>query len=217
MNNKKHDEDFFRTVYGDEELKKLKNVKKRYDAKVQDSFNTKWKLFLFNSVINNTNRPLDLESFIKFKISDELVSKYTAEYWQSDRNDIIDKIYDKLKELDLKQELKSLCKTHYKSNFEDVFSFSDFSELNKSDKCCYCNLTIEKVKKLANKKLLFKKNERGWNLEIDRKNSNYEYSKENCVMSCYWCNNAKTDEFTYDEFKKIGESFEIIWEARLKK
>ena len=117
----------------------------------------------------------------------------------------------------VKQELKFLCKTHYKNNFEDVFSLSDFSELNKSDKCCYCNLTIEKVKKLANKKLLFKKNERGWNLEIDRKNSNYEYSKENCVMSCYWCNNAKTDEFTYDEFIKIGKSFEIIWEERLKK
>ena len=81
MNNKKHDEDFFRTVYGDEELEKLKNMKKRYYAKVQDSFNTKWKLFLFNSVINNTNKPLDLESFIKFKISDELVNKYTAEYW----------------------------------------------------------------------------------------------------------------------------------------
>lgn len=217
MNNKKHDEDFFRTVYGDEELEKLKNMKKRYDAKVQDSFNTKWKLFLFNSIINKPNKPLDLESFIKFKISDELVNKYTAEYWQSDRNDIIDKIYNKLKELDLKQELKSLCKTHYKNNFEDVFSFSDFSELNKADKCCYCNLTIEKVKKLANKKLLFKKNERGWNLEIDRKNSNYEYSKENCVMSCYWCNNAKTDEFTYDEFIKIGKSFEIIWEERLNK
>ena len=134
MNNKKHDEDFFRTVYGDEELKKLKNVKKRYDAKVQDSFNTKWKLFLFNSVINNTNRPLDLESFIKFKISDELVSKYTAEYWQSDRNDIIDKIYDKLKELDLKQELKSLCKTHYKSNFEDVF----YSRLTYPFPLCRC-------------------------------------------------------------------------------
>jgi hypothetical protein len=217
MNNKKHDEDFFRTVYGDEELEKLKNMKKRYDAKVQDSFNTKWKLFLFSSIINKPNKSLDLESFINFKITEELVNKYTAEYWQSDRNDIIDEIYNQLKKLDLNQELKSLCKTHYKNNFEDVFSFSDFSELNKADKCCYCNLTIEKVKKLANKKLLFKKNERGWNLEIDRKNSNYEYSKENCVMSCYWCNNAKTDEFTYDEFRKIGESFEIIWEARLRK
>jgi len=63
--------------------------------------------------------------------------------------------------------------------------------------------------------MLFKKSERGWNLEIDRKNSNYEYTKDNCVMCCYWCNNAKTDEFTYPEFKEIGLAFKQVWDKRL--
>jgi hypothetical protein len=39
-------------------------------------------------------------------------------------------------------------------------------------------------------------------IEIHRKNSNKEYTKDNCVISCYWCNNAKTDGFTYEE---VGE------------
>ena len=31
------------------------------------------------------------------------------------------------------------------------------------------------------------------------------YNKDNCVLACYWCNNAKTDAFTADEFKPIGK------------
>jgi len=69
---------------------------------------------------------------------------------------------------------------------------------------------------LATKRKLFKKNERGWSLEIDRKNSNLEYSKENCVMSCYWCNNAKTDEFTAEEFAVIGKAIAMVWHDRLR-
>lgn len=36
-------------------------------------------------------------------------------------------------------------------------------------------------------------------------------------MSCYWCNNAKTDEFTFEEFEEIGKSFGLVWNKRLKK
>jgi len=36
-------------------------------------------------------------------------------------------------------------------------------------------------------------------------------------MACYWCNNAKTDEFDGDEFKEIGEAIKKVWKKRLKK
>ena len=52
-------------------------------------------------------------------------------------------------------------------------------------------------------------------MEIDRKEPNLEYTKENCVWCCYWCNNAKTDEFKYKEFKKVGAVIETIWNDRL--
>ena len=44
------------------------------------------------------------------------------------------------------------------------------------------------------------------------------YNKNNCVVACAWCNNAKTDAFSYDEFKpigvKIGEKIKSILEKR---
>jgi hypothetical protein len=46
---------------------------------------------------------------------------------------------------------------------------------------------------------------RGFYLEVDRKESKGKYSPRNCVLACYPCNNAKSDIFTYDEFRKIGE------------
>jgi 5-methylcytosine-specific restriction endonuclease McrA len=62
-----------------------------------------------------------------------------------------------------------------------------------------------------------KKNERGWNFEIDRKKPNLEYTTENCVAACYWCNNAKTDEFDDVEFKPIGELIGDTLKARFNK
>ena len=60
-----------------------------------------------------------------------------------------------------------------------------------------------------------KKTLRGWKLEVDRLNSNFEYNSDNCVMACYWCNNAKTDEFSKDEFKIIGNAISLVWKSRM--
>ena len=47
-------------------------------------------------------------------------------------------------------------------------------------------------------------------MEIDRKKPNLEYTKENCVRCCYWCNSAKTDEFDDVEFESIGDASKKI-------
>lgn len=171
-----------------------------------------------------TSNKLTFVEFVKFEIDENLVQIYSAEYWQREREDSInelkiDKIFNTLMNLDVENvKLKKECSFHYEKYFEEkIFPINDFLTLLKEEKCHYCNLTIENVKQLANKKQLFKKNERGWSLEIDRKNSNKEYKKDNCVMSCYWCNNAKTDEFTFEEFEEIGKSFGLVWNKRLKK
>ncbi len=36
-------------------------------------------------------------------------------------------------------------------------------------------------------------------------------------MSCYWCNNAKTDEFDAEEFKVIGLVIGTTFKVRLEK
>jgi hypothetical protein len=57
---------------------------------------------------------------------------------------------------------------------------------------------------------------RGKTLELDRKIPNESYNNiENLALCCYWCNNAKTDTFTHEEFLIIGKSIGTIWQQRL--
>lgn len=69
---------------------------------------------------------------------------------------------------------------------------------------------------MADLGVLNKKKDRGWKLEIDRLDSNFEYRPSNTVMCCYWCNNAKTDEFTRDEFMEIAKAIRNVWNNRLR-
>ena len=62
---------------------------------------------------------------------------------------------------------------------------------------------------------------RGRRLEIDRKGNNViedkrEYTLENCVLACALCNMAKSDKFTEEEFKRVGEVIGEIWQQRKK-
>ncbi|MCX6165803.1 MAG: hypothetical protein NTU73_13245 [Ignavibacteriae bacterium] len=83
--------------------------------------------------------------------------------------------------------------------------------------CHYCGISEEKIKEMAkvNKfnTIRFYYN-RGRSLEIDRKDPSLNYSVDNMVLCCYWCNNAKTDEFTEEEFKAIGSVINLIWKIR---
>lgn len=97
-------------------------------------------------------------------------------------------------------------------------NFYDFKNWYESvdKKCHYCGLTEEGMSILwASYPDLTKRN-RGRKLEIDRKMPNEKYEViDNLVLSCYWCNNAKTDTFTDAEFLKIGEVIKQIWAKRL--
>lgn len=195
-------------------------VQQKYNAKANTSFKTKWTLFVFECIINPSEP--SVEGFKQFVISRSLVTKFTNEYWQKERTEKVDgiaisDIIVKLDELTKKtsNETYQKCKENYLSNYHNIFDPNDFEELLDNKSCKYCGVTNNEVIELAADKKINKKSERGWNLEIDRIDSNYEYTKENCVMACYWCNNAKTDEFTFDEFIEIGKSISKIWRKRL--
>ena len=36
-------------------------------------------------------------------------------------------------------------------------------------------------------------------------------------MTCAVCNNAKSDKFTYEEFKRVGDVIKEIWQQRKSK
>jgi hypothetical protein len=197
-------------------------TKQMYLVKANDSFTTKLNLFLFSWAIKQDSEIPNIENFRNFEISSDLVELYTTEYWQYEPDYPIKGIScdDIYKQIDkVKNEQKGLFaefKIDYlKNQFPEIFPISEFDDLLKNNECAYCQITTEEIVNLANAKQLHKKNYRGWSLEIDRKDSNLEYKISNCVMACYWCNNAKTDEFTFDEFKEIGKEIRKVWEVRL--
>jgi 5-methylcytosine-specific restriction endonuclease McrA len=98
-------------------------------------------------------------------------------------------------------------------------SFEDFSHWrqNVDKKCFYCDLAEDQMRILWSKDLELTKRTRGLVLEIDRVSPNKNYFDfKNLVSACYWCNNAKTDTFTGEEFRKVGKVFVEIWRERLK-
>jgi hypothetical protein len=100
----------------------------------------------------------------------------------------------------------------------EKISFKTFYEwyLKQEKKCFYCGVEEEKMRMLLDSKRVTTKRLRGRKLELDRKNPKDEsyHDLNNFVLACYWCNNAKTDTFTSDEFKEVGEVFKKIWEKR---
>lgn len=97
-------------------------------------------------------------------------------------------------------------------------NFWDFYDwIRTTEECChYCGITQGELNKLHDIGILNKRSNRGRTLEIDRKIPNERYTNiSNLVYSCYWCNNAKTDTFTENEFMIIGKAISIIWKQRL--
>lgn len=87
--------------------------------------------------------------------------------------------------------------------------------------CSYCGLTSFDSAELFHKyPKATRGGRRGKRLELDRKDSsitNYGDDINNLALACYWCNNAKTNYFTYDEFKIIGKKIKEIQQIRINK
>lgn len=192
-----------------------------YISKAKDSFRTRLNLYIYSCVMNRIP-VLSFSDFKQFSISEALVLEYATVYWQ----ELVSfKIGDfSIAEIQnaigkIKQENDQLFREFEKSYvteiFPAIFPQSDFDVLTKNTHCSYCGITEDDILKLANLRKLRKKNLRGWRLEMDRLDSNYEYTPQNCVMCCYWCNNAKTDEFTPEEFRLIGAAIRDVWQKRL--
>ena len=163
-----------------------------------------------------------MSSFNSFQITDDLVELFSTVYWQQERESLIgektiDSIYYEMKELhiDFAVQITEFQADYVSNRFLSTFSLEKFEELIGNDSCHYCGITVPEIEKLADRQQLYKKVDRGWSLEIDRINSNYEYKRNNCVMACYWCNNAKTDEFTEEEFLEVGKAIRKVWNMRL--
>lgn len=92
--------------------------------------------------------------------------------------------------------------------FQDWFNILEFNR-----GCTYCQLTNEQsflIYSAQRNGLRIdgtRGGKRGRRLEIDRRNPNLPYDVlENLVWCCYWCNNAKSNFFSEEEFGPIGQA-----------
>ena len=197
---------------------------KRYAEIAKRSFKAKWKIYLFNKIINRKEADITERDFEIYELNDLMVNLYSNVYWQELEDYQIEgltirNIYEQIEnyESKLSQKIKILEDKYIKEKFPQLMSIEELKILIDQKSCYYCGITLEEIGKLGKQKKLRKKNLRGWVLEIDRLKPNYEYFRENCVMSCYWCNNAKTDEFSESEFQQIGRVIGEIFKKRLEK
>ena len=157
------------------------------------------------------------ESIIKIKKNNLHLIKKIDEWYKSVEYSQVQAIKNKL-ESKIKQFAKNE-KIQIEITSQYLFSMYLWYT-NAKKKCHYCNLSEDDLDSLNKQHGHINKRypKRGKVLEIDRKISTLSYSNiDNLVLSCYWCNNAKTDTFTEIEFLKIGKVINQIWSIRLNK
>lgn len=150
-------------------------------------------------------------------------------YKQTLKQIIIKGKITKEKKLTIKNIEKEIPTETFKTIYEKyVLSSTEFEEWEKKYKdkdCEYCHISPDEIKTMVEGKQIRTKRSRGYSvytegndngLEVDKKDPFRLYVPANMVYSCYWCNNAKTDEFIDDEFKPIGEAIRKEWDRRLK-
>jgi 5-methylcytosine-specific restriction endonuclease McrA len=121
--------------------------------------------------------------------------------------------------LNLSEEIKRLYSSKKGLKQINVEVFQRWHE-SKNGCCDYCGLSSKESLVLFQKfPASTRGGRRGKRLELDRINpkiKNYGEDINNLALACYWCNNAKTNYFTFEEFKIIGEKIKEIQQERLK-
>ena len=101
-------------------------------------------------------------------------------------------------------------------NFPEFYDW--YIEKQKAMSCFYCGIKEDQIQQVI-PKTLFEKlwgGKRGKKLELERKIHDEKYSNiNNLDFACTWCNNAKTNTFTCEEFKEIAKGINTVWNIRL--
>ena len=216
-----------------EDKKSFQKADQRYKSIRNRSFDYSFELLLLEQIIKEGDKNLvvsdkQIKEFFNRVDKSEIIEKNRKSWQISKDGENLEGCNNTVKEIDVA--IKSWYDIDdnyrlYKDNkkwFEGVFmSKKDFRDIYGPDdfkerRCDYCGITENKIDELISKSKIYTKRlySRGRSLEIDKKEPNKDYTPENIVLSCYWCNNAKTDEYTYDEFKRIGVLNRLIWENR---
>jgi hypothetical protein len=107
-----------------------------------------------------------------------------------------------------------------RQNFIDWYMHEIYFHDNK---CHYCKTSILDIRKILNAGLINGRSVRGGglrgpNLEVDRRDPFGVYEVRNCVLSCYYCNNDKSNTFDYETYLEIiGPAKKQVWDTLLER
>ena len=95
------------------------------------------------------------------------------------------------------------CYTRLKnvSRYPVKLTYEEFFEFTKVTRCHYCNSEV--VWNLHNRGINGNHNK----YNLDRKDNSLGYSKDNCVVCCWRCNDGKGSRFTYEEWYGMTQYF----------
>jgi hypothetical protein len=200
----------------------------KYRSIKQRSFDNYLELFLICSYITDESlENATIKEFQKFKYDDDRIQQAIKALQVSKSTDLFNhKLVSMLDKAIEDWNAKNRVLAPFKNYFYDnrLISQTDFIDFYGEDKddnrsCDFCGITEGEIVKLINKGEIKTKrlSTRGKTMEIDRLEANKGYEKGNIVKCCYWCNNAKTDEFSAEEFEPIGLLIGYTLRKRLKK
>jgi hypothetical protein len=114
------------------------------------------------------------------------------------------------------KQLKDWFRNKVRTNMSGFISYTDFKDWydNKPKECFYCGLKEEDSQKIVHNGILTSNRfpingdvkqgvNRAYWLEVDKKDPKDIYSRENCELSCYFCNNDKSDVFNHIQYKEF--------------
>ena len=109
--------------------------------------------------------------------------------------------------------IDGLHESSYKSNqerkdgfktFENFYNWHQKQWQEQGNKCYYCGVNGNDLNHLFEIGVLGRRVNRGYVLEIDRKNPYHPYNAGNCVFACYLCNNDKSNVLTDAQYITSG-------------
>ncbi|MEI6766889.1 MAG: DUF4332 domain-containing protein [Bacteroidota bacterium] len=191
----------------------------RYDDLKARSFNEAIRIILYYHLVIENN-PEIIPGLISFEVKEEMKSCFKKSFTNMKmvrKNNAICRNWER-NNVEIIYELKKMHSVY----FEELFPIEKFRLKYGKDedirRCHYCTISESQIKHLIEHGEIITKRiySRGRTMEVDRTDPNGKYEQLNTELCCYWCNNAKTDEFNEDEFRPVGEAIKKIWENRLK-
>ena len=202
----------------------LQVSQKRYSI-MKRGFNRQFDIYLFHCFKNNLK--ISKEGFSNYILTDNIIAEYIKCYQLNSHNCIIpfmnnitvQELNDQYKQWENENKLlKKEMWVIFQKNFISLNHFKNTIFRDEDRQCEYCEIKESEIKKLIESNLIKTKRlgTRGRIMEIDQIEPNQGYTSENMVLCCYWCNNSKTDEYSYLEFKDISSEIRRVWKKRLK-